>query len=93
MSCSPSSSRRKDPFLNQRLTQVDTVWVVHVENSDSDTTNARAAYKNRADPPEMPLPLHVARVEQPHEFTRERIDSSQVRALVQIAVVTGESEI
>ncbi len=88
-----SSSRRKDALLNQGLTQIDTVRVVYVENNGSGTTNAGAAHKNRADPPEVPVPLHAARVEQPHELTRERIDPSQVRALVQIAVVTGESEI
>src|SRR5438105_15192442 len=41
----------------------------------------------------MPDPLHSSRMEQAHELPCDRVDPRQIRSLVQIVMMAGESQV
>ena len=50
-------------------------------------------FQEWAVPLEMPVPLHSSRMEQAHELPCDRVDPRQIRSLVQIVMMAGESQV
>ena len=76
-----------------RRTQGDLIVRIHIEHSDRGS--ARGCLTDHMDSlqPEMFVPLLPSRVKQLRNFARFRIDSSQIRSFVQIAIDAGKSQV
>lgn len=91
-------ARRVTHFATQGLraclrAQLANIVGVHREDGDSRSADRRPADNQRSDPVEVILPCVLARIEEAGHLTGFGINSGQVRALVQIAVVAGECEV
>ena len=84
---------RKQPFLDQGITIVDGVGIVHLQHSDCSTANGSAADENRTIPAKMMRPVVPTRMEQLRDFLCQCVDAREVRAFVVVTVMAGKGQV
>lgn len=80
------------PFLDERFPHRDNVWIIDGEHMNRNAADRCSAGQDRTSPLEVFRPPVHPGMEKPDEFSCVLICSSEVRALVPIAVKTGEGE-
>jgi hypothetical protein len=72
------------PRVHKDLAQVNALWIVDVKDGGDCTAGLRAPNENGSAPPKVALPELAARIEKANDVSRERVATTEVRALVQI---------
>jgi hypothetical protein len=85
--------RRKNVIHHRFQACGDKEWIIERENHDGGTPNSCLANNLRADPREVVAPCVNARVKETRQFSGQRINPSDVRALMTVAMVTGECKV
>jgi hypothetical protein len=79
----------KNAFLNQPLTEIDSVIEIDLQGDDRSPACGRPARERRAIPAKMPRPLVTARMEQWNDLLCFGIDPGDIRPFVTVARKTG----
>ena len=86
-------SHWEESGVDQALSNANSVGQVDGQHANRRSACRRAAHKSSAVPAKVLLPGIVSRVKQSHDLTSARVDSRQVRPLVQIAEVACQSQV
>jgi hypothetical protein len=87
------SSRRETPFHDERLSGGDHHRGIHCEHADGGPADWCQADEHRPLPVEVIAPAVSARVVEPGQLPGRRVESGDVRALVEIAVNARNREV
>ena len=89
----PRLRGRKYTFGDERGARLDIVFVIHLQDDNSRSTDGRSSNDDGTIPAKMPGPFHPAWIEEPSLLVGLWVDAAQIRPLVKIAVITGPAQV
>jgi len=85
--------RGEDPFEQQRCTDGPNCWLIHGEDTRGSSSYGCAADEDVPRPPKVFVPRINPGIEQASEFASVRVETRDVRTLVEVAANTRIGEV
>src|ERR1700736_5023484 len=86
-------SLREQTLVDKAGANLDSLFVVQLQYGDACPPDRRETDDQRTLPAEMPRPFHTPGIEKADYSARYRIDSTEIRAFMEVATVTSQRQI